>query len=300
MNNITQTNNEVSQINERTSTTISNIKNLQELERNLYADLENSASSSNPPPLEEQEMIITRINDLSNMRSTLFGNLKDLYSTNQYEVAQTRNDLVDELTTIKVIEGELNNSKSQLNALNQQKKNKLRMVEINTYYGKRYEAQANIMLIIIITCVPILIITILNKKNLIPDNISTFLISLVIVVFLIVMYFRVGDFIFRDNMDFDQIKFPFDPTDVDTDSSNTNVVQLPDALDLSIECIGEACCTEDGMEFDATKNECILTNSDSAQLTKEAFSMNDTNIKLKGGSSVSPWRSGNVMNYNKI
>lgn len=300
MNNITQTNNEISQINESTSTTINNIKNLQELERNLYADLENSASSDNPPSLEQQESIITRINDLSKMRSTLFGNLKNMYSTNQYSVAQKRNDLVDELTTVKVIEGELNNSKAQMNALNQQKKNQLRMVEINTYYGKKYEAQANIMLIIIITCVPILIITILNKKNIIPDNISSLLVSIVIVVFLIVMYFRIGDFIFRDNMDFDQIKFPFDPTDVDVDSSNTNVVQLPDPLDLSIECIGEACCTEDGMVFDSTKNECVLTNSDSAQLTKEAFSMNDTNIKLKGGNNVSPWRSGNILNYNKM
>ena len=83
------------------------------------------------------------------MRSTLFNNLTSLYSTNQYRVAETRNDLVDELTTIKVIEGELNNSKAQMNALNKQKNNKLRMVEINTYFGKRYEAQTNIIKVII-------------------------------------------------------------------------------------------------------------------------------------------------------
>ena len=294
MNNLVESNNEVNNMTERTQMTIKNIKDLQDLEKSLYASLENSASSPNPPSLQQQEQSINRINELSNMRSTLFNNLKDSYSMNQYQVAQTRNDLVDELTTIKVIEGELNNSKKQMNALKREKIDKLRMVEINTYYGKRYEANADLMKFIIFTCIPILILTILNKKNIIPSKIANVLMAIIIVFFIIMMWYKITDILFRDNMNFDHYKFPFDPTDVDLDNSDSNNIEfLPPEFDPTIECVGDACCTGQGMVYDSEKNICVFQketqNTDASQMTKEAFSSADNNIKLKGGTKIEPY-----------
>lgn len=293
MDNLVASKNEVAKMNESTKSTIANIKNLQDLEKNLYSSLENSASSASPPSLAEQEQSITRINELSNMRATLFGNLKNMYSMNQYQVAQTRNDLVDELTTVKVIEGELNNSKKQMNALKQAKQNKLRMVEINTYYGKRYEAHANLMKIIIITCIPILIITVLSKKGILPQNVSNMVVAGIIVIFIVVMWYRVSDIIFRDNMDYDQYDYPFDPNSVDLGGDGTsNVIALPSPLSLGIECVGDSCCTGDNMIYDHDKNTCIVQKSstnDTAIMTKEAFSSWDGGINLKGGVNVQPY-----------
>ena len=314
MNNLVESKNEVSQMNERTITTIQNIKDLQELEKTLYAQLENSASSSNPPSLEQQEKAIQRINELSKMRATLFGNLQDSYSMNQYQVAQTRNNLVDELTNVKIIEGELNNSKKQMNALKKEKINNLRMVEINTYFGKRYEAHANIMKIIIFACIPIIIITVLNKKNIISENITNALVAIIIVIFIITMWYKITDILFRDNMDFDQIKFPFNPKNVDLDNSDSsNIVNLPDPLDMGIECVGDSCCS-DNMVYDSDNNVCVFkktdtssdsntenfTNSDTSMMTKDAFTSmwNDT-IKLKENSKISPYSDSNF-NYAKI
>lgn len=316
MNNLVESKNEVSQMNERSTTTIQNIKDLQELEKTLYAQLENSASSSNPPSLEQQETAIQRINELSKMRATLFGNLQDSYSMNQYQVAQTRNNLVDELTNVKIIEGELNNSKKQMNALKKEKINNLRMVEINTYFGKRYEAHANIMKIIIFACIPIIIIIVLNKKNIISENITNGLIAIIIVIFIITMWYKITDILFRDNMDFDQIKFPFNPKDVDLDNSDSsNIVNLPDPLDMGIECVGDSCCG-DNMVYDSDNNVCVFkktdsssdtntntenfTNSDTSMMTKDAFtSMWDDTIKLKENSKISPYSDSNF-NYTKI
>ena len=303
MNNLVESNNEVNNMNERTQMTIKNIKDLQDLEKNLYASLENSASSPNPPSLQQQEQSINRINELSNMRSTLFNNLKDSYSMNQYQVAQTRNDLVDELTTIKVIEGELNNSKKQMNALKKEKIDKLRMVEINTYYGKRYEAHADLMKFIIFTCIPILILTILNKKNLIPSKIANILMAVIIVFFIIMMWYKISDLLFRDNMDYDQYKFPFDPTDVDLDNSDSNNIDfLPPAFDPTIECVGDACCTGQGMVYDNEKNICVYQkepqNTDASQMTKEAFSGLDNTIDLKENTKIAPY--SNSLNHVKF
>ena len=49
------------------------------------------------------------------------------------------------MTTAGIIENELNNAKKTLGALEEEKINSLRMVEINKYYGKRYGAQADLM-----------------------------------------------------------------------------------------------------------------------------------------------------------
>jgi len=301
MNNLVASKDEVSKMKERSSSTIKNIKDLQDLEKTLYSSIENSASSPNPPSLQEQEQAIRRINELSKMRSTLFGSLQDSYMMNQYQVAQTRNDLVDELTSVKVIEGELNNSKNQMNALKQEKINKLRMVEINTYYGKRYESHTDLMKIIIIACVPILLITILSKKSIIPRNIANILSAVVIVIFIIVMWNRMRDILFRDNMDYDQYDFPFDPQNVDLDSGDpSNIVYLPQALDMGIQCVGDACCTGTNMIYDKETNKCALqnnktkasdTSNDMAAMTKEAFSSWNSTIKLQKNKKILPFNA---------
>ena len=323
MNNLVASKDEVTQMNERTQSTIKNINNLQSLEKDLYSSIENAASSSNPPSIEQQEQSIKRINELSGMRGTLFGNLKDMYSMNQFQVAQTRNDLVDELTTVKVIEGELNNSKQIMNSLKKEKQDKLRMVEINTYYGQRYEAHINIIKFIIMVCIPILIITVLNKKNFISSNISNISMSIVIGIASIILWYKIYDLMFRDNMNYAQYQWKFDPTKVDL-SGTANVVNLPQALDLGIQCIGDACCPEDNMTYNNDKNICVLkasanatsdsvnatsdsTNgnttynnvSDTVIMTKEAFTSWDSSIKLKGGIHIEPYdENGN--NFVKI
>ena len=306
MNNLVATKDEVSKMKERTSSTIKNIKDLQDLEKTLYSSIENSASSPSPPSLQEQEQAIRRINELSKMRGTLFGSLQDSYMMNQYQVAQTRNDLVDELTSVKVIEGELNNSKHQMNALKQEKINKLRMVEINTYYGKRYESHTDLMKIIIITCVPILLITILSKKNIIPQNIANILLAVIVVIFIVIMWNRTRDILFRDNMDYDQYEFPFDPENVDLDSGDSsNIVYLPQELDMGIQCVGDACCTGTNMVYDKTNNVCTLQNNktntsdasdDTAAMTKEAFSSWNSTIKLQKNKNIIPFND-NDSNY---
>lgn len=292
MNNIVESKKEVSDMNERSNTTIQNIKDLQALEKSLYTQLENTGSSPNPPSLQQQEDAIRRINELSKMRATLFGNLQDSYSMNQYQVAQTRNNLVDDLTTVRVIEGELNNSKKQMNALKKEKIDTLRMVEINTYYGKKYESQSNIMKIIIFACIPIIIVTLLDKKKFIPSSVANILLAIIIVAFILVMWYKIADILFRDNMDFDQYQFPFNPEDVDLDNSGSNVVDLPGPLDMNIECVGDACCTGSNMTYDAEKNACVVqknTNSDTSMMTKEAFSSWDDKIDLKGNKNISPF-----------
>ena len=51
------------------------------------------------------------------------------------------------------------------NDINEENIQKLRMIEINTYYSKRYKAHIELMKLIIIFLIPILILSILLKND---------------------------------------------------------------------------------------------------------------------------------------
>ena len=108
--------------------TLQNIEQLQQMEKNLYAQLESiSANSGNA---NEQEKIIKRINELSEMRMNMFKSLTGMYDSLLQNVSETRVGLVDQITVVGVVENELNNAKSNLNNLQDAKNNKIRMVII--------------------------------------------------------------------------------------------------------------------------------------------------------------------------
>ena len=138
--------------------TLSTILDLQQLERQLFTNLETLATNNTETSLAEQTQIINKINNLSQTRIQLFNTMKQLYQYAQENVNENRNELVDKMVVAKVMETQLNNMKDMMNELNQIKDNKLRMVEINTYYGKQYTAQTELMKFIILICLLILVV----------------------------------------------------------------------------------------------------------------------------------------------
>ena len=138
---------------------LANIDRLQKLEEDLYKLLETQTSvQGNTGNYED---IISRINDLAAARVSLFQTLGSMHEYVQNSVSNARVDLVDQMTMAKVVENELQNSRDHLNELSTIKNNKVRMVEINTYYGKKYRAQTSLMKLIIFVGLLCLLILVL-------------------------------------------------------------------------------------------------------------------------------------------
>jgi hypothetical protein len=199
------------------------------------------------------ERIVNRINQLSEVRMSLYKSLNYTYQSLQKNVNTSRSELVDLLTVVSVVEDELNNAKVQMNQLYGVKNNKMRMVEINTYYGKRYRAQSGLMKLIIFVSVLLLVLAILRKKSLLPETISNILLGIVIIVGGFFIIWRILDISWRDNMNFDEYNFNFNP-DANTNGNNDYSYKVPNIP--KIDCIGNACCT-DGMLYDETIRKCI-------------------------------------------
>jgi len=241
-------------LQEKNEQVIQNIKMLQSIEMKLYDSLENKSLS-----MEQKKLIIDQINQISQMRKNLYASLKNSYSGFQQNVSFSRKMLNDQLVAVEFIENELNNSKKRLNLIEEQKNNKIRLVEINTYYGKQYSAHKEIMKIIVIMCIPILILNILANKGFIPSKINLFINVFIIVFGLVIIAYNIIDISNRDNMNFDEYNWYFKKSDapkateINTDSTNINLDpwSMP-----TFTCIGADCCNENST-YDENLNKCI-------------------------------------------
>jgi hypothetical protein len=244
------------------------------------------------------EQLMEQIHSLASQRAMLIKTLMDIYSNVQRDVAETRSDLVDQLTVVGVVEDELGNARTNLDALSGAKNNKNRMALINTYYGKKYQAHTGVMKIVILICVPLLILAIIGKKGYIGANITRPLAIAVTVIGGMFLAHRIWDLSWRNNMNYDEYNWYFDPESVeptvyqyDTQQFNTGNSISNDlrslASDLGVECIGPNCCSK-GMKYDHKQNMCVEHQqraADDAKKQSEAF---DIMRPVESTSYVSP------------
>jgi len=243
-------------LQERNDQIINNIKSLQTTEMKLYDSLEGNTLNA-----DQQKQIIDKINQISQLRISLYANLKDMYSYYQQDVSTSRNTLNNQMVSVDVIENELNDSKRRLNLLEAQKDNKIRLVEINTFYGKQYDAHKQIMKIVVIICIPVLILTVLASKGILPPKITALLTGIIIIIGLFIIGGKIIDLSNRDNMNFDEYDWYFNKDEAPTSSSEstTDTTSSSDPWATpTYTCSGAECCYENST-FDSEQNKCIPT-----------------------------------------
>ena len=290
--------------NESQEQTLQNIQQLQQMEKNLYTQLESVAADSGSAAA--QEKIITRINELSAMRMNMFKNLNNMYDTVLNSVSQTRVDLVDQMTVVGVVENELNNAKVNLNKLEEAKNNKMRMVEINTYYGQRYQAHTGVMKLVIMITIPLLILAILNKKQLIPSNIANLLTIIILLVGGFLFIRRIYDLYSRDNMNYDEYDWKFNPAAIqptvyEYDKAALEGTKIGDNLrtaaenlaeDIGLGCVGAACCSKD-MNYNSSTNKCVEKTD-----TTESFNViNNRSYVISSGNCPLNKNTQNIQSF---
>ena len=237
---------------ERNEHILSAIAQLHQTEKDLYANLAIPNLSTS-----ERERIITQINELSQMRMDMYLNLQNLYSSYQTTANNLNSTINLQMKSIDAMEDELNQVKIHLNAIDQMKIDKLRTVEINNYYAKRYNAYKNIMFVISISCIPILLLTILNNNTVIPANVYGLLISLIVVIASYFIFKQYLDISNRDDINWDSYSWYFNKNDAPKPGeSNGEDVQDEDQSEETELCVGSACC-QTGTTYNESLNICV-------------------------------------------
>ena len=245
-------------LTERRDQIIEHISQLQTMEQNLVKQLDKLPSTPPDENNDERRLsILNKINEISQTRIELYKIIKDMYSYYQDNASHTRDILSDQLAAIAIIETELNDNQKRLNMLNEQKNNKVKLVQINTYYGKYYNAHKQIMITIFIICLPVLILTILGNMGILPSNLYALLIMIIIIIGSISIGYQIIDLSNRDNMNFDEYNWKFNKKLAPSIGDPTVTGVNPWAT-IPASCINNDCCPT-GYRYDSTANKCVET-----------------------------------------
>tara|TARA_A100001015_G_C15043806_1_gene741842 strand:- start:475 stop:1359 length:885 start_codon:yes stop_codon:yes gene_type:complete len=193
-------------LGDKHSNTIQSIKDLQEIEKYMFKNLQNLNRSSEDS-VEKSEIIKNRLNELASMRMSLFNNMKTMYSDHQRQTSDSRSNLADQITMTNVIDNELNNAKEKLNALKKEKANKKRLTELGQYEYDRYRAHKNIMKVIAYGSLGILLIILLMRNDWFPASIGFISISLLIVIIIITIMGRILNNFSRSNLNWNKFNY---------------------------------------------------------------------------------------------
>ena len=200
-----------------------NITNLQNVQSKLFSDLEKLAGSPDINTQEIQTQItdkFAQIDNLTALRTNMFETIKSNYNITQSDYNIQRKSYAQQLVALEIIENELNNTSRRLRESILIRDNSERMVGINNYYTRRYEAHADIMKNVIFYCGIIIIAIFLMKMGFISDEITSLIIIVAVSIGIIIVGGKVLDLSRRNNIDYDKYNFPFNPKEAKETTHN--------------------------------------------------------------------------------
>jgi hypothetical protein len=247
-------NNQLEQNQELVEKLLDDIQQLQDLEKSLLDTLDTNTNLTS----DERIAILEKINSISDMRTNLYSALNNINGYYDSLNSATSSSMSDQSSAIKIIEEQLNKTKMSLMDYETDKNNKLRLIEVNSYYSQRYSEHAKIMKILIYTLAPIILLSIISNAGLIPY--SVFILLLIIIsVYGGVLFFNTLLSIWsRDSINYQQYLWSFNknsaPTPIVNDGTNSNPWGFPNLGT----CVGADCCSSDTY-YDTESDTCKKT-----------------------------------------
>lgn len=281
----TSSNDQSSDSQENTTQLLNDIQSLQTIEQQLFSSLEENTGLTT----DQQKKVIEKINNISNMRINLYQTLNNINSFFQNNLANSKGILTEQTAAIDIVEKELNTSKKRLQLLEEEKNNKIRLVEINNYYGQKYAEHSELMKIIVIMLFLILIITILLKKGILPNQIYYILLVIISIIGGIYIWKIVFSIVLRDPMNYEEYDWYFNQNNAPiasiTDSSDSSDPWASKSNSSNLgSCIGDACCS-DGLTYDSGLNQCVTSSSSNTNSNSKSNTNSGSNSGSKSNTN---------------
>ena len=279
---------------------INSISELQDRERKLHTDF-----NRNSPQLKKQSL--KEMEELTRLRVQMFTALKSQYTQ---DVAKSKSALEDQVATLHIVENELNKAQSELRELNKEYIDKMRMVEISTYFSEKYRAYNSLFKLVLMWAIPLGILIYVGMRNPVPEayvskeNSNTIFLTLFMVVGFAALFqilVKAYDLSMRNNMNFNEYDFgedldlhkkvdhsgPLPPDDGMGVVAHDEMAFKKLAGSINLGCVDASCCA-DGTMYNDVKKRCIPLmkkheeNSHKASLSKGAMSAAQETIKHIG------------------
>ena len=239
------------------------ISKLQQTEERLYTILTRNAENvalNRGTAMSDSEInsITSQINSLTASRVTLYNSLSKYYKHEVVLEKSVQKAIDQQAETLKILERELNKEKENLAKLEDDKYNQLKMIEINSYFSKQYDAHIKLMRLITIVGLCMLATLLLNYFA--PLKVvARPLFNIVLIVGIILIIKVVIDMYLRRNDNYDEYDWPTAPTtEAGVTLANTQSSSFLDVSGVDVPfCYGSNCCST-GTMWDDNSYTCVL------------------------------------------
>lgn len=211
--------------------------------------------NASPPPSDADRIALLEARaSLVSMLASTYGTVKEagqVFDSEALYAAQR--------TAIDFIKKERARSEKNATLLSEDNSNKRRMAQVNTYYTRHYEANTDVMKNIIYVSVALIILAVLQNKELIPASISTLGIILILTFGGIVIGSQVYDIVRRNDHDFDKYDWNFNEDEMNRKQllqQNSDPANLSEMGMGMAPCYGPGCC-DVGTTWDNESKKCV-------------------------------------------
>ena len=268
---------ELPNVQENNEQILNDIQSLQQMEQQLFSNLESNPNLSTA----DQQKTIEKMNQLSNMRVNLYQTLSGVNNYFESALNTSIGSLKEQIVAIGIVENELNVAKRRLEVLEEENNNKIRLVEINSYFGDKYAEHSQLMKIVIFTLLPVIILAFLNNKGILPNAIYYGLISIISLIGAYYFWRRMVSIWMRDNMNYQEYAWAFDPNNTTTTTSSTTTDPWASTSTSYGTCVGDACCSN-GLVYDTSMNQCVAPTTTTESFVTESMINNILTQKQQG------------------
>lgn len=277
------------------------IRQLQGVEQSMYKVLRNNPNISDV----DKEEAVSQINELSAKREELNHEINSLGERAKLDLKIDFQAFQQQMRIVEAAERQLNESKIKLKLLNDEKLNKLRLVQINTYYLKRYDALSSLIKRFVLFIAIAIVIAVLMQKGILPGSIGSIIMAVYFALGFAYFYIGYMDIVSRSKRNFDEYEWPFDRNMDSTelgeyDSSEGDIYTSADGGNNE-PCMGEACCSK-GMVYDETEGKCVSKSKCDTEegmtsaLTQNMFNSRPEMVQVNDNGVVKPF-SNNYENF---
>ena len=246
--------------------TLDKISQLQGTEEQLYKALTHNAENvalGKPNTFSDTEIqdITTQINSLSAARVNLYNSLSETYKSQASNETNAQEALDQQTKTLHLLEEQLNKSKKKMAAIQDEKTNQLKMIEITTYYSKQYDAHRRLMKMITIVGTCILIAIGLETMYEPLGVVTKPLVILIMIVGGFFIFKRIVYMILRRSDNYDEFIWPMAPTNdtqLLTANDSSSLIDIS-GVGVPFICAASTCCNTGTVWSDVSG--CIIDSS---------------------------------------
>jgi hypothetical protein len=226
------------------------IDKISKVEQELIEQLSDTTDAVEQARLTKNLLLIqeTRTNLIN-----VLSNVNGYYTQNLKVSSETLSQQTD---AVAIMDKEMERARKRLAYINEQKQNKLRVVEINQYYSASYGEWTRLIKILIITIIALVIVTTIQKYFPgLPESVSSVLMFIVVIISIYFIFVTLASIYSRDNMVYDEYNWNFNINSapkMDTTTKFSDPFKLPTLMS----CVGENCCQE-GTNWDGEIGKCI-------------------------------------------